>query len=379
LNVEISDSVYVDEIDANDDDYTDTTVSCESNVRAVPYTSKNYEQLETLCIINNIPITLLSDMYGKYNDLMIGKHLIVRQPILYVDSVGPTSFKFSNLTKSITVNFRNRQDIIALCNLFKTADGFEPYYKNYERSITESDGYQYHSYCGSYIDYPTATHRNAELINRWLRYTLVNETLWRDDEIEPYPTYKQNTADKASLAKYCADRFFYYNSYSGTYFYAYDMRVAISKRNYITYQQLTYTYLSGAHGFYTERLPTLDLLNGKAITVNYLFKKSELSNVKELVVRTALRDDNYRYWHDEQDYEDAIVNFSPADNETSETKADIANVNISDVGLTDKGVVFSYQPYEIACFAAGCFHFLIPYSTLAPYMTDHAKQLVGIV
>ena len=35
-------------------------------------------------------------------------------------------------------------------------------------------------------------------------------------------------------------------------------------------------------------------------------------------------------------------------------------------GLTDKGVIFSFQPYNICGFAAGCFHFTIPYKDLKP-------------
>ena len=46
--------------------------------------------------------------------------------------------------------------------------------------------------------------------------------------------------------------------------------------------------------------------------------------------------------------------------------------------LTDEGVVFSYQPYEIACFAAGMYHFTIPYNRLMDYLTDEAKWCLGM-
>lgn len=40
------------------------------------------------------------------------------------------------------------------------------------------------------------------------------------------------------------------------------------------------------------------------------------------------------------------------------------------------GVVFTYQPYEIACYAAGIISFTVPYSQMLPYLTAEAKALV---
>lgn len=47
-------------------------------------------------------------------------------------------------------------------------------------------------------------------------------------------------------------------------------------------------------------------------------------------------------------------------------------------GLTDRGVTFSFQPYALSCFAAGCFHFTVPYEDLRPYMTAKAKRLLNM-
>lgn len=47
-------------------------------------------------------------------------------------------------------------------------------------------------------------------------------------------------------------------------------------------------------------------------------------------------------------------------------------------GLSENGVVFSFQPYEISCFAAGTFHFTIPYERLKPYLTDRAKWCINM-
>ena len=47
-------------------------------------------------------------------------------------------------------------------------------------------------------------------------------------------------------------------------------------------------------------------------------------------------------------------------------------------GLSEEGVVFSFQPYAISCFAAGVFHFTIPYKLVMPYLTDKAKRQIKL-
>ena len=42
------------------------------------------------------------------------------------------------------------------------------------------------------------------------------------------------------------------------------------------------------------------------------------------------------------------------------------------------GLVFTYQQYEIAAYAAGMPNFTIPYDDLLPYLTPEAKALVGL-
>lgn len=54
-----------------------------------------------------------------------------------------------------------------------------------------------------------------------------------------------------------------------------------------------------------------------------------------------------------------------------------AKFELPDGALTDSGVVFSFQPYEIDCWAAGAYHFIVPYKQLMPYMTLKAKMLIG--
>ena len=45
-------------------------------------------------------------------------------------------------------------------------------------------------------------------------------------------------------------------------------------------------------------------------------------------------------------------------------------------GLSDEGVVFSFQPYAISCFAAGTFHFTIPYGKILHLLTPDGRRCV---
>ncbi|MDE7189745.1 MAG: RsiV family protein [Muribaculaceae bacterium] len=40
-------------------------------------------------------------------------------------------------------------------------------------------------------------------------------------------------------------------------------------------------------------------------------------------------------------------------------------------------MMFSFQPYEIDCWAAGAYHFIVPYKKLMPYLTSEAKRLIS--
>ena len=45
---------------------------------------------------------------------------------------------------------------------------------------------------------------------------------------------------------------------------------------------------------------------------------------------------------------------------------------------SEEGLVFTYQQYEIAAYAAGMPEFTIPYADILPYLTPEAKALVGM-
>ncbi len=61
--------------------------------------------------------------------------------------------------------------------------------------------------------------------------------------------------------------------------------------------------------------------------------------------------------------------------ECGETEREFVFV-LPEGALTDSGVLFSFQPYEIDCWAAGAYHFIVPYKKLMPFLTNKAKALI---
>lgn len=89
----------------------------------------------------------------------------------------------------------------------------------------------------------------------------------------------------------------------------------------------------------------------------------------ELLVDEAEGNPNYREW--KPDIKSYVFDKDEEGHPTGK-------VNLPQPGLSENGVVFSFQPYEISCFAAGTFHFTIPYERLKPYLTDRAKWCINM-
>lgn len=62
--------------------------------------------------------------------------------------------------------------------------------------------------------------------------------------------------------------------------------------------------------------------------------------------------------------------------EWEETEREV-KFELPEGALTETGIVFSFQPYEIDCWAAGAYHFIVPYNKIMPYLTTKAKTICG--
>ena len=137
--------------------------------------------------------------------------------------------------------------------------------------------------------------------------------------------------------------------------------------SYVVFLSEDYVYLGGAHGGITGRGGlTFDKENGRL--VEHFLDPACLDAIQPLL-RKGLTD-----------------YFSDTDAEV--TPEELDNYLFLESGIipfpawtpfpSDDGLVFTYQQYEIAAFAAGMPNFTIPYDDLLPYLTPEAKKLTGL-
>ena len=134
-------------------------------------------------------------------------------------------------------------------------------------------------------------------------------------------------------------------------------------------QQFTHEYDGGVHGYYTERLVSFDHIHKQEIDNKYLFIDNSIDSIVGLLMDEAKKTPHYWEW--KPDIKRHVFVTDEHDNPTGE-------IRLPQPGLAEDGLVFSFQPYEISCFAAGTFHFTIPYNRLRPYLSDKAKWCLNM-
>jgi hypothetical protein len=330
------------------------------------------DEEERWCRIGKRPV-ILSYVNNQVTHVRFGAEDF-ENPVLSADSIMPNVYLMYCFNKRLYVNFTKKEDIDALLDFCQSPPGFTMFAREYTRPYFYKE-YKGDAVCYYRVEYPDGTVPKADRIRRWLLHYADNANYWDDDALMNYTPYLGDTNDKNAMARHFADRFFECTdqTFADTEF-EYDMRVYDRNERYVTYQQFTYCYLGGIHGFNTERLASFDLTTGEDVTIDYLFKKECQQKVREVLMQTAFTDEKLCSWNNIETMEDVVRCFMP---ETMDVP-DLKRVDISRVGLAPEGIVFSYYPYELSCFAAGCFHFTIPYTKLRPFLTEKAKHCIGL-
>ena len=152
---------------------------------------------------------------------------------------------------------------------------------------------------------------------------------------------------------------------------------------YITYMTNTEGFTGGAHGYATSTAVTFSKASGekigydnvydpkreKFVTYNQtLFKDTTSPKLYQLIkkgLRKCMADENGK---------------QPSDEELNDMLQvdDINRVPLPQYApcFTEKGLCFTYQQYEIACYAVGIISFNIPYDEILPFLTSEAAALV---
>ena len=222
------------------------------------------------------------------------------------------------------------------------------------------------------VDFPQPSVKNNHAIRAWLAEKVVrslsddmtyNGNIYSDQQIEKYVI---NLYFAIKKEEYAAEDTTYYPIEA---FIELNLQARVSNNKFVTYQEFTHEYDGGVHGYYTERLVSFDHVHKQEIDNKYLFKDNSFDSIVNLLVDEAKKTPHYWEW--KPNIRKHIFVTDEQDNPTGE-------IRLPQPGLSAEGLVYSFQPYEISCFAAGTFHFVIPYERLKPYLTDKAKWCLNI-
>lgn len=136
---------------------------------------------------------------------------------------------------------------------------------------------------------------------------------------------------------------------------------------FVTYQRYKSDFTGGMHNYYTERLVSFDHVHRQEIDFDYLFKRGCEKELLEILLDVA---------KEQHQYDDCDPNITDYVYVTDGDGNRTGELQFPQPGLSDKGVVFSFQPYEIDCFAAGVFHYTIPYGGINHLLTEMGRWCV---
>lgn len=152
------------------------------------------------------------------------------------------------------------------------------------------------------------------------------------------------------------------------YAYGAEIKIVANTDKYVTLTNTTYSFMGGAHGSETVVGKTFRKSDGRRFghemlrnTGDEKFNKLMIQGVKSYFVENGV----YIASDD-----DLLMNLQIGES------LDYLPLPQSEPYLTEKGVTFVYQQYEIAAYAVGRPTFTIPYDKMKPYLTQTVLNLI---
>ena len=291
----------------------------------------------------------------------------------------PNTFTIRSFDQTITVDFSKASDLQRLSAMSRQLPSFKRFFKE-----IQEDNYAHASTSYSVtVDYPSPSVNHSEGIRRWLVNDIISSarepfTDTDDDKAsKKMPAYKGNINNTNQIFKHTSNLFLKgvhqaFDPERDDYciiIFGIDLQARCLTDKYVTYQKYCHDYEGGLHGDITERLISYDYVHQQPIDFDYLFRPNTSADVLYQLMQVAQKDRDYREWNA------SITDYAFVTDDDGKRTGEI---QLPTPGLTEKGFVFSFQPYDICCFAAGAFHFTVPYKLLRPYLTDRAKWCLGL-
>lgn len=136
---------------------------------------------------------------------------------------------------------------------------------------------------------------------------------------------------------------------------------------YVTYRFYTFYYTMGMHGFMEEYYLTFDNSTGCLLGAEDLLKSGKFNSVIEILER-KINDYKHEYMSDEIHFTADLDSETLEANSSAIVKENIKGKLYPRPAMTEDGMVFTYQPYEMGAFTEGAIHFLIPYNEIKQFL-----------
>ncbi len=342
---------------------------------------------DTICVIDGKAYYIAYARNCQTNVIYSRDGILVADPTLSVMPYdeGRKLFHVSITGKDVLVDFSNSKSLQKLSALSPFPQGFTAYTHYAAADFCERVRYNIR------VDFPQREALHSSAITKWL-VGKIEDSECIDGELPPLNTIYINYAKRTStgwryegdmhnyqrICRFAAE--VYFAIVKGDYglneteipsslFSTLCLKAYVRNNRFVTYQQYTHGYYGGAHGYYTERLISYDHVHRQEIDYKYLFKDECMEDILTLLKEEARKSPSYQEWKPDIDEYARIKD---------ENDKPTGMLRLPQPGLSEEGAVFSFQPYAISCFAAGTFHFTIPYERLRPYLTDKAKWCLNM-
>lgn len=343
---------------------------------------------DTICVVNGETYYYASEDFGIMRVIYHNDKLLIADPALMVDSFASgcrDKFYVSVVDKSRVIDFSNMQSLKGISSISQQLPAFTRYKND---SVADFGHTVFYSLS---VDFPKESVPHADEIRKWLVDLMVDsQTLDADvpegnDLLIGYKKrqnggrkYKGDIYDHNQIAKFISGIYFAIKkgecgtndeNYPSYLFSMLNLEARVQNDRYVSYQQCTHDYNGGIHGYYTERLISYDHVHQQEIDFDYLFNPQCRQQLLDILLEVAKNHPKYKRWG--ANITERVCLTDEKGNPTGEWR-------FPQPGLSDEGVVFSFQPYEINCFAAGTYHFTIPYNKVENFLAPKGKWCIGM-
>ncbi|MCH5229534.1 MAG: DUF3298 domain-containing protein [Muribaculaceae bacterium] len=159
------------------------------------------------------------------------------------------------------------------------------------------------------------------------------------------------------------DTIYSYKSPFNIYFQIYPINIT---EDYVTYRESAYSYTGGAHGISISYLRSYSLKTGNLLTINDIITPSGLQSVRdEVVAHMAYSYPIFENISTVDQYLDSLniwLDHTQPEGEAGDIT--IKDYPLPNPALTQEGLAFVYQMYELTPGSDGCPMVLIPYKDI---------------